>query len=314
MKKLLTLCIVSILFVGCGPESEVEPPEEKGPLSMTINGEVFNYFPADIITSTLSLSTPNTFALAVRYSKEKTNPNTYGIVFGFTDNEFVEASLSYVKEDGKIYRTADFNPLETFSIKNFKFDENAKTVSFEYEGKMYESLDEVNTSSKSITVKGKIDTKITWVGTGSFAPLPYAKFTTDDYTFSTVRGFTSRDDALTVFYMNCLTNHGERLQLALDQRFFASSYPITYTFDLDDTVNRLTFMKFIGSPRGTAQDVLRAEDWKSYPAKGTLTLDKISHDHYEGTFSIEVYDGTKLLHKTDNGAIVYPPNKFYPLY
>lgn len=314
MRKLLTLCMLFVVLAGCGPESEVEKTEEKGPLSITINGEVFNYFPADIATSTLNLSTPNTFGLVVQYAKQKTNENVYGIVFGFTEGEFVEASLRYVKEDGKTYRTADFNPLETFSIRNFKFDENAKTVSFEYEGKMYESLESVNTSSKSISVKGKIDTKITHVSSGSFSPLPYAKFSAGDYTFSTARGFISRNDDATILCMNYLTNKGERLQLAVNPLFSSSVFPVTFTFGLDDTVNNLTFMKFTGAPRATVQDILRPEDWKSYPTKGTLTFNKILPDHYEGAFSIEVYDGTTLLHKTDNGTIVYSPNGHYPGY
>lgn len=314
MKKIVALFTFLLLLASCGPETAIEKPEEKGPLSITINGEVFNYFPADIVTSTLNLSTPNTLGIAVQYAKEKSEAiNNYGIVFGFTDNKFVEASLTYVKEGGKMYRTADFNPLETFSIKNFKLDENAKTVSFEYEGKMYEPSETVNTSAKTITVKGKIDTKISFTDPGPFSSLPYAKFTAGDYTFSTVRGFSHNDD-VPVFYMNCLTNNGERLQLAVEGMSLMLPFPKTYTFDTDDTVNNLTFMKFIGSPRATTTDILRPEDWKSFPTKGTLTLNKVLPDHYEGTFSIEVYDGTKLLYKADNGTLVYSLQGNYPGY
>ena len=314
MKKIIAICMLAAMLAGCGSEPPLEKPEEKGPLSITINGEVFNYFPSDITTSTLNLSTPNTSGIIVHYAKEKSNANVYGIVFGFTDNKFVEASLGYVKEDGKRYRTADFNPLETFSIKNYKYDENTQNVSFEYEGKMYESLDNVSTSSKTITVKGKIDTKFSFIDTSTFSPLPLASFTADGYSFSTVRGVPSRSDNPLIFYMNCLTNTGERLQLAVDQLFSGSRFPVTYTFDVDDTVNNLTFMKFTGSPRATAQDILRAEDWKSFPTKGTMTINKILPDHYEGTFSIEVYDGSTLLHKADNGVFVYAPNGQYPGY
>ncbi len=315
MKKIISLCMLAVVLAGCRPETEVETPEEKGPLSITINGEVFNYYPADIVTNSLNLSTPNTLGIVVQYAKEKLNANAYGIVFGFTDNKFVEASLRYVKEDGKMYRTADFSPLETFAIKNYKYDENTQNVSFDYEGTMYESLETVNTSSKTITVKGKIDTKIKNISDGPFSPLPLVKFTAGEYVFSTVRGFTSRNDNAMIFYMNCLTNTGERMQLAVDAQFFsAPKFPVSYNFDIDDTVNNLTYMKFIGSPRATVTDILRTEDWKSFPTKGTLTLDKILPDHYEGTFSIEVFDGSKLLYKTDNGTIVYPPNGHYPGY
>lgn len=314
MRRLSILCLLFLLFTACGLEPEVEKPEEKGPLSITISDEVYNYYPADIVTSTLSLNTPNIYSLVVQYAKRKTNANAYGIVFGFADNKFVEASLRYEKEDGKKYRTADFNPLETFSIKNYKFDEIAKTVSFEYEGKMYETSETVNTSAKSITVKGKIDTKISFVDKGPFTPLAYANFTSENYSFTTIRAFTLQNNNVMTVYMNYFTNTGERLQLAVNQSFFASIFPVTYTFDLDDTVNNLTYMKFIGSPRGTGQDVLRPEDWKTFPTKGKLTLNKISPDYYSGTFSIEVYDDDKLLHKTDNGTIFYSPKNNYPMY
>lgn len=314
MKKLFSIFLMGAFLFGCGPEPEAEKPEEKGPLSISINGEVFNYFPTDIVGSTLHLSTPNTFSIGVQYAKEKTEAiRNYGISFGFTDNRFTVASLTYIKEGGKYYRTADFNPLETFSIKNFKLDKNAQTVSFEYEGKMYESSETVNTSGKTITVKGKIDTKITHIsGTGGSQPLPMATFTAGNYTFATVRGVRSTDAQTRISYMNCFTNTGERLQLAVDPFFNAIQFPVTFTFDADDTVNNLTFMKFTGAARATGQDILRPEDWKAYPTKGTLTLNKVDHETYNGTFSIEVYDGATLLHKTDNGAIVYSLNGNYP--
>ena len=310
MKKIIFLFFIGILIFGCGPEPEVDKPEEKGPLSITINNEVFNYFSSDIRVKSLIIGKPTILVIGLTYYKEKTNTNAYGITFGFSDNKFVEASLLYPKEFGKVYRTADFNPSETFIIKNFKFDENTKNVSFEYEGKMYESSDIVNISAKTITVKGKIDTTISDITQTSGIPLPWAEFSTGNYTFSTVRSVSARSENFS--HMNYLTHDGYRLQLALDFTFPGTIFPVTHTFDLGATVNNLTYMKFIGEPRATIPDFIQAKDWKTYPTKGTLTLNKIASDHYEGTFSIEVYDGTTLLHKTDNGTIIYTPNRNYP--
>lgn len=310
MKKLLGFFALLLLLGACGPDSEVEKPEEKGPLSITINNEVFNYYPTDFVVKSLYVGTPNIMLVGLHYAKSKSTANAWGITFSFVENKFTEASLTYVKEDGKVYRTADFNPQETFAIKNFTFDESTQKVSFEYDGKMYESLDVVNTSAKSITVKGKIETTIS--NKEGLADLPFAKFSANNYSFSTVKSISSRANDGSAFYMDFLSHDGYRLQLALDYAFQSSNFPLTYTFDVSDAVNNLSFYKFIGQPRAAAADIIRDEDWKKYSTKGTLTLNKIAPDHYEGTFSLEVYDGNALLHKTENESIVYTPNKKYP--
>lgn len=312
MKNFIFLFFIGVFLFGCGSEPEVEKPEEKGPLLITINNEVFNYYPTDFIIRSVNSGSPDIMIVGFHYFKEKSNANAYGIVFGFSDNKFVEASLNYVKENGKVYRTADFNPSETFTIKNFQFDESTKKVSFEYEGKMYESSDNVNTSSKTITVKGKVETIISDINQITGIPLPWAKFTTGSYTFSTVRSISMSEGEPLVLYMNYFTHEGHRLQLALDYTLSALTFPITYTFDVDATTNNLTYMKFIGEPRATTPDIIQAKDWKTYLTKGTLTLNKVAPDHYEGIFSVEVYDGTTLLYKADNGTIIYTPKRNYP--
>lgn len=209
---------------------------------------------------------------------------TYDLVFWFDNDHFSNVRLLRYKKDEKPYGTADFDPLKWFSVKNYKYNPVTRDSSFEYDGKLFESLSEVNTSSKSIALKGKVDLQgIEKEGSGT------------------------QNDILTKHHY--FTNNGYRLSFTFDPTVTNSFPPLprSYSFDNNSNENKITFHQFTGEPRHRRYREIHNQDGglESYPCTGSFTVTEIfnvgSERVTKGTCAMEVYNGNEIIHKIDNG-------------
>lgn len=305
MRNILPL-LSAILLWSCGDSLPTEKPVEKGPLELTIDNEVYNFYPNAIHAK---IDNENQMYVYITYAR--TPFMTYDLVFWFDNDHFSKVSLLRYKKDEKPYGTADFDPLKWFSVRNYKYNPVTRDLSFEYDGKLFESLSEVNTSSKSIALKGKVDLQgIQKEGSGT-QNVARATFDSGNFSFYSIHREKMRNtqnDILTEHHY--FTNNGYRLSFTLDPTVTNSFPPVPrrYSFDNNSNENKITFYQFTGEPRhtgGIGEFIIRTEDWKSYPCTGSFTVTEIfnvgSERVTKGTFAMEVYNGNEIIHKIDNG-------------
>lgn len=310
MKKIILLSLTAILIASCGGDPlPAEKSVEKGPLEITIDNEKYNFYPTDVKAV---IDNEKQMYVYITYAKL---PNmTYDLVFMFDNDQFfITRMLRYIKDD-KPYATADFDPLKWFSVKNYKFDPVTRDLYFEYEGKLFQSLSEVNTSSKAITIKGKVDLKGIEHKQTNQQNVPRVTFNTESFNFYSVRTQSMRNEQNDLLIEhNFFTNNGYRLMFTVNSLV---SHPIplprSYSFDTTSTENCISFFQFTGEARqtdGIGQYVLRAQDWKKHPCRGSFTVTEIFHMGSKrvtkGTFAIDILEGDKVVHKVENGVFLY---------
>ncbi len=301
MKKLLFL-IPALLLLGCGNDPEVEP-DEVGPLKIEIEGKAYHFFPEAVEAGV----DENNISVFVHYATKKTDPAFpvgYGVGWSFSNGHFTEAVMSYI-EDGENYGTYDFNPAETFSIKNYRFDPDTRKLSFDYEGKLHGKSHELKTNLGSITIKGSID--LDNIPQKSLqSDKSYATFHAGNFSFygcKRIMGSTSEATSHHLF-----SNDGYRLMFIFDRPFpqYGATLPLTYEFDAQSTGNRISFFQFTGTPYSSdVKIVIKPEDWKEYPCSGSFTIEEITEDRIKGTFSMDIQDGDKVIHKTEDGEFLF---------
>lgn len=314
MKQSILSFIFILLLTGCGPETDIEneKPVLKGPLELTINNIAFDYYPEDVevyITDQTDQKEIRLFITYADFNDPESSIISYGLGFIFKDNHFSEAVTSFVK-DGKNYRSADFNPTADFHIKNYRYDPVTRDLYFEFEGKLFEVLPEVNENGGSIMLKGKVDEKQIELRHENAANRPIATFGYANGNFYPVINFSGRsDEEYTIFHHNFISDKGERIHFSFDPFVLnAASLPSEFTFNQETANNRIDFYKFTGFPRSTMARIMREEDWKKYNCSGTFTVLETfgyANGHIsKGTFSMDIYDNQQLYITTENGMFV----------
>ena len=308
-------CLLSFIFIlfmtGCGTDTDIdnEKPALKGPLELTINNVAFDYHPADVDVYITDHNEIRLFITYADFNDPESPVVSYGLGFIFKDNHFSEAVTTFVK-DGKNYRSSDFNPTADFHIKNYRYDPATRDLYFEFDGKLFEVLPEVNESGGSIMLKGKVDEKQIELRTENAAHRPIATFSDEHDNFYPILYFSDRsaDDYL-IFQHNFITNKGERIRFSFDPFVLnAPSFPSEFTFNQETTNNRIDYYKFTGFPRSTMAKILRTEDWKKFNCSGTFTvLETFGYANgyiSKGTFSMNIYDNQQLFTTTENGVFI----------
>lgn len=296
MKKKLFLLFVPILFLACGPDGVVEKPIQKGSLELIIDNETYNFNSTDV---SASVDDKGQILIVITYAKTENPSSNYTFAMQFDKGHFAFAQLGYVK-NGKCYKTEDFNPAKTFLIKNYSYDSANKSISYNFEGILYEPETAININSNKISVKGKINLKnIISSNIPGFA-INRVSYDTSNFSFYSVRGVNTQNEERTLFYHHFLSNDGYRLLLTLDPTVSSSLLPQTYSFDKNSTKNCVSFFKFSGEPRMTTTTIIEPHEWKGYQCNGFFTITQKTDTTLKGILFMEVYDNMTLLYKIDN--------------
>lgn len=308
MKQIIFLFSFILFLTGCGPETNIENEnlKPKGPLEVIVDNVTYNFHEEDVEAY---ITENNETRVIITYAEIDVPVISYGLGFIFKNNNFSEAIMGYIKNE-KTYHTADFNPTNTFQIKNYKYDPITRDLYFEYEGKLFERLPEIDLSASSITIKGKVNRKNIETRTESVHHPQIATFSYGDNAFYPITYLSSRsqeDDQ--VFHHDFITNSGDRLRFSFDHfTLNPLSFPKQYTFEANSSKNDITFYKFNGQPRATSYYIIRDEDWKKYSCSGSFTItERFAFANYhitKGTFALEVHDNNNLLIKTEDGEFV----------
>lgn len=309
MKQVISFFTFILVLTGCGPETKIKNEEQKakGPLEVIIENEAYNFYQKNV---GVYITENDEIRVLITYAETDVPLMSYAVGFIFKNNNLSEVIMAYIK-NGKTYHTADFNLTDNFHIKNYKYDPTTRDLYFEYEGKLFERLSEVNLNASSITIKGKIDQKNIEKRTESVFHPQIATFSYQNSTFYPVIYLPSRGkDGEWVFHHDFITNSGDRIRFSFDQ-FTVNSplLPKQYTFDEKSAKDNITFYKFDGKPRATVYYIIRDEDWIKYSCSGTFTIAEhfaIADYHItKGTFTLQVYDNNNNpLFKTEDGKFV----------
>jgi|AGTN01.3.fsa_nt_gi hypothetical protein len=206
--KYVFFLMLAFLFFGCDSDPYIETGK-KGPLEIMIDNTTYNFYAEDIEAG---IYEGDRITIMINYATEKGIPPVvaYGFSLIFDEHHFTEAALSYIK-DGKSYKTADFNSSPTFSVKNYHYDPETRNLSFDYEGKLYESLYEINTTSGSVTVKGKVELKNIKDKTSFTIKRSSASFSSGDFSFYAANRLKESNGEL--LSQHLWSNDGHRLLL-----------------------------------------------------------------------------------------------------
>ncbi len=235
-----------------------------------------------ISVSTVSLELDSKFLLEISLNK-KGNINSFS---------FVDYS-----DDNRLYRTADFNPSQTFLIENFKLDEQLNSLYFEFEGTLYE----IDTPENTKRISGAVTVEDFQSIDCSFTPKELDVVINQElFSKTNVVGLSSENE----FRWIAFSDNDIKLELVTDKDLSDLSTGV-YSFARGDITNIVSIEKYIGQPKATHIKLLKDEDWKSYEYEGELIISK-QIDGIDpitnGSFNFKVFEGNELVYEITNGS------------
>jgi hypothetical protein len=244
----------------------------------------------------------NELFIRVQYYNSK-NGN-FTIEFNLTKKGIIKnIRLVDFSVNNDLFESADFNPTETLSISNFKYDEIKKNLYFEFKGELikvdsnYSALDK-NQERKQIEGNLTINNITNTICTDVNSELNFKTF---NLNFSTNLLFASYDTSLTTnpyqFYFYSDNGYRIIIKSKIDLWNIAKG---TYSFGLSSIEDRIDIEKYIGNVRATQLLWIREIDWKKYQASGNYTI--LEHQIINGK---KVTKGEFNLQVFDNGILKY---------
>lgn len=205
---------------------------------------------------------------------------------------------------GNRYETQPFNPEKYITVSNFKYDESAKTVSFDISGLLF-----VPTSSGSVVVSGHFDNlSVKPVGCDALSSSLTALVETPGNRFdvetlnggaSVVSGLNGTDKRTYYQYFTLSNSFRVVFESATDFKTLpVGTYPIGTG---SASPVKVTFEEYKGLSNPYNFYVYAASDWQGYRIDGTLTITNQTRldgrPYTQGTIGFTAVDG--------EGKVVY---------
>jgi hypothetical protein len=301
-EKLTTviLAFIFILFISCSND-EIETVTTSKSLDITIDNRNLK------ITNSSISSNENCDAIFVSCRYYKNDDKGFHIEFWLNKKGIVRSIRVYdYRNKAYVFETANFNPKGLMTISNFKYDEDANYLHFDFNGDLIQETfsGELNVEKARKHIEGIVDIKdVKKTKCESYSS--NLNFVSNDLSFSTTIPVGSFDSKLKTnpyqFYF--YSDNGYRI-------IFKSTNDLwnlnkgTYTFDQKTVENRIDLEKYIGIYRFTQIGMSEENEWKKYQTSGNYTIldHKIINGEKvtKGEFNLQVFDAGILKHNITN--------------
>lgn len=193
----------------------------------------------------------------------------------------------------QIFLTPNFNPISTFSIENFVYNESENSVAFDFEGTVFLE-NNVNTFREISGRLENTDLEITDCNNINYS----MDFTGDAFQFHTVNYLAikySTDEQQHRY----LSNNGFMMEIKTDNDLWDFENT-TYTFD-ENSANRINIFRYSGPLAADQIQSVLTENWQLYSSRGTFTVDEkvISQNGFKivsGKINIEILLDDEVLY------------------
>ena len=296
-----TISLLLFLFFFSCDKDEISTEVITKTLDIKIDNENLK------ITNTSISSNENCDAIFVSSRYYKNDDNGFRIEFWLNKKGILRSIRVYdYRNRSYVFETANFNPKGLMAISNFKYDEAANYLHFDFNGDLIQETysGELNVAKSRKHIEGVVDIKnVKKTTCESYSS--NLNFVSNDLNFSTNIPVGSFDSNLKTnpyqFYF--YSDNGYRIIFKstnnlwdLDKR--------TYTFDQNTIENRIDLEKYIGIYRFTQIGMSEENEWKKHQTSGNYTIldHKIINGEKvtKGEFNLQVFDNGILKHNITN--------------
>lgn len=257
MKKIIFALILSTFFSCSEDETNIAYDVPTSYFEILINDESYRSPDVEIITN------ENCGYLLANATNRFDAHTSFRLEFEFTViGEIKKILLFEYSSVNNVFKTVDFQPAETFQLSNFMYDKSQHTLSFDYEGYLYEH----DNPEKKKYIKGRFLDENTFYRECSYFP-PHLSVTGESVNFNSVNWTTIKypDHYEYQFF----TENGYMLMvtsLSDLSEYEEGSYTFNTSSDL-----RISLHKYIG-PLTASSSFLRNYEWLHYDCEGTINL------------------------------------------
>ncbi len=296
MNKIKFLSIIFLLlFISCEYNNDtIEKEIITNELIINVNGNDFKSYNEKIggneNCNILNINTnyfekdKYNFTIKFEISKE-------GELLEVKFEEYKYPLVSGVKK--QVYLTPNFNPLQTFQISKFFYDENSRNINFDFEGTVF--FEDDNSISKEVKGKIKIENFKTEPCAVTKHNLRYNKNNFKLFSNSSKIGKNSNGTQTRDFY----TNNGYHLTMQLSQDIWNYTSD-TLIFDENQPLDRVIFKELIGPLKADQIKKTTQTDWKNYKTTGKIII----QEKYKEK-GMNMIKGSIDLIAKENGEIKY---------
>ena len=165
----------------------------------------------------------------------------------------------------QFYLSPNFNPLKTFKISNFIYDETLNNLNFNFEGILF--FEDDNQITKEVIGKIKIENYKSIECKITKHNLRYHKNNFKLFSNTHSMGKSSDGTQTRDFF----TNNGFHLTMKLSQDIWAFTND-TITFDENQSLDRIIFKENIAPIKADQNKNINPEDWKNYKTSGRIII------------------------------------------
>ncbi|WP_224998757.1 hypothetical protein [Cesiribacter sp. SM1] len=279
---------ILLLFAGC----EKEEPAISQLLEVEFDGKTTTFINEDLSAN------ENCGRIFINASAVTNKFNSsFHISLDITRDGHINSMLLVDYADkNQHYKTANYNAANVFSIRDYSYSPLDKSVTFEFDGTLYEADNPLNTKA----LKGKVRLQHLYEHPCSYWP-EVVKANINSAPFHAVkhtgRGTTS------ITNRTAYSDDGYRISIVTAREI--KEMPVgSYHFAKEDATNRVMLEKYLGSPNANTYEPLWEQEWESYDYEGVLHILEQTADpmpHTSGTFSFKAYQNNKLVYEVTGG-------------
>ncbi|MEM6362024.1 MAG: hypothetical protein AAF731_18190 [Bacteroidota bacterium] len=201
------------------------------------------------------------------------------------------------------YRSADFLSSEVFFINNFEYSESEGTLSFDFDGVLYE-LDKKESSKR---ISGRVETNQLQFIDCSISPRQIAA-TIDQQPFESVEiegeTVTTTESQGQIISIQSswvgISDDGFKISILTSAELEDMTIG-TYSFSENSSKNRVTLEKYEG-----VYEAVIFEDrngaWKEFVCRGEFRIEQKVNDSVVGIFSLKAYKNDEVIYTITNGT------------
>lgn len=210
---------------------------------------------------------------------------------------FAESDLTMASQIQKQFLTTSFNPLATFTISDFYYNESTGEVKFNFEGTVFlENNPQQNRSmSGEIKIAALQSFPCTTAKVGiNFTSENFFLFSTDNSSFRYYNGIQRHQ---------FVTNNGYFINMLLAGDLW--DYTLgEYSFNDDDVLDKVEFREAIAPLVVSQAPIVGSQEWKTYQTIGKIIIQNKYTEHGQ-----KVVSGKLNLEISDNGVLIRTLNE-----
>jgi hypothetical protein len=213
-----------------------------------------------------------------------------------TINGHIDHVTLYDYDDHRTYKTADFISSKSFSIDNFTFSPPDRSLSFDFEGTLYDIRNSAATKhiAGKVLIKDLLDAPCSWDYWEVEAEINQQPFTAVE-----IAGKSNSE--MTEWL--ALSDDGMKISLITENEL--KDMPVgTYLFTREDFLNRVIIQNYTGPTVATISRFLTPENWESYDYEGELVIEQqIANEVPKtiGRFSVRASKNDEIIYDVTNG-------------